>query len=85
MLTFESFGSIFLTVSLMSACASIPTPRAKTTEIEPWTVQIKTSGGFAGVGNGDVSVSSDGTAVVTKPVARGATAAPCKGQPKPTC
>jgi hypothetical protein len=82
MLTFISSGSVFLMMSLMSACASMPSPQAETTEIRFWNVQIKTSGGFAGVGNGAVSVSSDGTAVVTKPVARGATAVPCKGQLK---
>lgn len=48
--------------------------------ISAWSVQIKTSGGFIGIGRGSVLVSSDGKMTYVKASPPGKTERPCEGQ-----
>ena len=64
---------------LLSGCSHSPSAELGAAQITSWTVRINTAGGFAGIGKGNVTISSDGKASATRPVARGETARPCEG------
>ena len=49
-------------------------------DISSWSVQIKTSGGFIGIGRGNVLVSSDGKMTYVKASPPGKTERPCEGK-----
>jgi hypothetical protein len=51
------------------------------TEITSWvSLQLKTSGGFTGRGNGNVLITHDGKVVLEEPVLPGKTANSCEGK-----
>ncbi|HYH06963.1 MAG TPA: hypothetical protein VEK11_07860 [Thermoanaerobaculia bacterium] len=50
----------FLTMMILTACAASHT-KPKT----PWRIDLVTSGGFAGKGNGNYAISSDGKITIT--------------------
>lgn len=69
---------LFLTLTLLSGCSHAK-PAEMGSEITSWSVQIRTAGGFVGIGKGDVNISSDGKAASTRPGSHGETGRPCEG------
>jgi len=66
---------IFLFMTIVSpACTS------RSAEVSSWSVQVKTSGGFSGRGNGNVLVTSDGKITYEKPALPKGQQAPCEGK-----
>src|SRR3954470_16965162 len=55
--------------------------KSAATENSSWTsIQLRTSGGFTGRGDGNVLINSDGHVVVEDPVLPGKTAKSCEGK-----
>src|SRR5882724_12052157 len=55
--------------------------KSAATENTSWTtLQLRTSGGFTGRGNGNVVITSDGKVVVADPVLPGKTSSSCEGK-----
>ena len=65
--------SVIVVTILSPACSSPPPADAS-----PWSVQIKTSGGIAGRGKGDVLITSDGKIRYEPPRVPGKPARPCE-------
>ena len=73
--SFATLLSVLLLTMLVPACS-----HSQPADISPWSVQIRTSGGFIGIGRGNVLVNSDGKMTYMKPSPSGKTARPCEGK-----
>jgi hypothetical protein len=74
----HSFATLFSVLALTTfapACS-----HSQPADISSWSVQIKTSGGFVGIGRGNVLVSSDGKMTYVKAGVPGKTERPCEGK-----
>ena len=72
------FATLFSVLALtMFAPACSHTQPAN---ISSWSVQIRTSGGFIGIGRGNVLVNSDGKMTYVKASPPGKTERPCEGK-----
>jgi hypothetical protein len=60
MFSLTNIGLSFILVSILTPSCSPPPPTPTPANYSVWSVGIKTSGGFAGVGNGNVLITSDG-------------------------
>lgn len=72
------FATLFSTLSLamfVPACS-----HSQPADTPSWSVQIKTLGGFIGIGRGNVLVSSDGKMTYVKASPPGKPGRPCEGQ-----
>lgn len=66
---------IFLSMTIVSpACTS------RSAEVSSWSVQVRTSGGFSGRGDGNVLVTSDGKITYEKPALPKGQQVPCEGK-----
>ena len=72
---FATFFSVLALTMVAPACS-----HSQPANISSWSVQIKTSGGFIGIGRGNVLVSSDGKMTYVKPGVPGKTGPPCEGK-----
>jgi hypothetical protein len=72
------FATLFsvLALTMFAPACSHPQPA----DISSWSVQIRTSGGFIGIGRGNVLVNSEGKITYVKPSPPGKTARPCEGK-----
>jgi hypothetical protein len=70
---------LFLTLTLLSGCSQAK-PTESGSDIASWTVQIRTGGGFIGIGKGNVTVLSNGKVVSTRPDRSGEPGRPCEGE-----
>jgi len=68
------FGVLALTMFAPACSHSEPA------EISSWSVEIKTSGGFIGIGHGNIHVSSDGKMTYVKAAPSGKTERPCEAK-----
>jgi hypothetical protein len=72
------FATLFTVLALTTfapACS-----HSQPADISSWSVQIKTSGGFIGIGRGNVLVSSDGKMTYMKAGPPEKTERPCEGK-----
>lgn len=72
-----SFSSILLSVAMLTTLA-VSCSQPQPADASSWSVQIKTYGGFAGQGNGNVLITSDGKTRYEPPRVPGKTARPCE-------
>lgn len=70
------FISILLAISILAPSCS-EKPGSKTPS---WLIQLKTSGGFAGRGNGNVEITSTGQITYEAPRVPNSPSSPCKGK-----
>jgi hypothetical protein len=71
---FANAFTMFALIVLAPACS-----RTAPVNISSWSVQIKTSGGFIGIGHGNTLVNSEGKVSYQKAAIPGKTEAPCEG------
>jgi hypothetical protein len=64
---------LLLTTLLLPGCS------ASQSQSDSWSIQVKTSGGFTGRGNGNVQIDSQGHIIYDKPAIPNKPASPCKG------
>lgn len=74
----HSFTALFTVLALTTLTPGCS--HSQPAAISSWSVQIKTSGGFIGIGRGNVLVSSDGKMTYVKASPPGKTERPCEGQ-----
>ena len=72
---FATLFSVLALTTFAPACS-----HSQPADISSWSVQIKTSGGFIGIGRGNVLVRSDGKMTYVKAAVPGKTGPPCEGK-----
>ena len=72
---FATLFSVLALTMFAPACS-----HSEPAEISSWSVQIKTSGGFIGIGRGNVLVTSDGKMTYVKAGRPGNSAPPCEAK-----
>lgn len=72
---FTTLLSLLALTTLTPACSN-----GQPADISTWSVQIKTSGGFIGIGRGNVLVRSDGNMTYVKASPPGKAERPCEGK-----
>lgn len=72
----------YLTVNalLISLMLLSPSCSQKGPKITSWSIQLSTSGGFVGIGKGNLKADSEGRLVYEKPVRRNAQPSSCEGK-----